>query len=53
MKDTMHVDSTLRDGGYYSNWDFSNNLISEYYSAMIAASVDIVELGFRSFDIKG
>jgi 4-hydroxy 2-oxovalerate aldolase len=48
-----HIDCTLRDGGYYNNWDFSNDLILDYISAMAAASVDIIELGFRSFDIKG
>tara|TARA_Y100000294_G_scaffold11130_1_gene10230 strand:- start:167 stop:391 length:225 start_codon:yes stop_codon:yes gene_type:complete len=24
------LDCTLRDGGYYNNWDFSKNLISKY-----------------------
>lgn len=47
------IDCTLRDGGYYNNWDFSRELIGEYLAAMNAASVDYVELGFRSFDTKG
>lgn len=44
------IDCTLRDGGYYNNWDFSVELIEEYLNAMSAAAVDYVELGFRSFD---
>lgn len=47
------LDCTLRDGGYYNNWDFSRELISEYLAAMEAAAIDYVELGFRSFEIDG
>ena len=24
------LDCTLRDGGYYNNWDFSNDLVNDY-----------------------
>jgi len=24
------LDCTLRDGGYYNNWDFSNELVNKY-----------------------
>lgn len=48
-----HLDCTLRDGGYYNNWDFPRELIIKYLAAMNAASVDYVELGFRSFDVHG
>ena len=41
------LDCTLRDGGYYNNWNFSINLINDYLEAMDAARVDIVEIGFR------
>ncbi|MDG1157464.1 MAG: aldolase catalytic domain-containing protein [Litorivicinaceae bacterium] len=41
------VDCTLRDGGYYNNWDFSRELIDKYLAAMAGAKVDVVELGFR------
>ncbi len=47
------IDCTLRDGGYYNSWDFSRELVIEYLLAMKAASVDFVELGFRSFDTVG
>ncbi len=41
------LDCTLRDGGYYNNWDFSKELIDEYLKAMSAAKIEYVELGFR------
>lgn len=47
------IDCTLRDGGYYNQWDFSVELIQAYLSSMEAAGVDFVELGFRSFDTNG
>jgi len=45
--DCVLLDCTLRDGGYYVNWDFSSSLIEAYLVAMRAAQVDYVELGFR------
>jgi len=44
------LDCTLRDGGYYNNWDFARPVVEEYLLAMAAARLDYVELGFRSFD---
>jgi len=41
------LDCTLRDGGYYNNWDFSKELIEDYLHAMSAAKIEFVELGFR------
>lgn len=41
------LDCTLRDGGYYNNWDFDRELVAEYLRAMQTSKVDIVELGFR------
>ena len=43
------LDCTLRDGGYYNNWDFSENLINKYLDVMSNSLIDIVEIGFRSF----
>lgn len=42
------LDCTLRDGGYYNDWDFSDSLVSDYLQAMSALQVDFVEIGFRS-----
>jgi 4-hydroxy 2-oxovalerate aldolase len=47
------LDCTLRDGGYYNNWDFADNLISDYLNCMKDCSIDYVELGFRSLNHKG
>lgn len=49
----VHIDCTLRDGGYYNNWDFSVPMINDYIQAMAASNVHFVELGFRSFDSVG
>lgn len=53
MKKITHIDCTLRDGGYYNNWDFTKEQIEAYLPAMVAVSVDVVELGLRSFDVQG
>ena len=42
------LDCTLRDGGYYNNWDFGLDLVITYLEAMAKAPVDVVEIGFRS-----
>lgn len=47
------LDCTFRDGGYYTDWDFSPDLIQGYLRAMSAAGVDIVELGMRSLKNEG
>ena len=28
-KNVTHIDCTLRDGGYYNNWDFDKDLIKD------------------------
>lgn len=47
------LDCTLRDGGYYNNWDFPVDITNKYLEAMQAAGVQIVELGLRSLINKG
>lgn len=42
------LDCTLRDGGYYTDWKFEDNLVQEYLSSMSKAPVDIIELGYKS-----
>ena len=42
------LDCTLRDGGYYTNWDFSAPLVENYLGAMELLPVEFVELGYRS-----
>lgn len=42
------VDCTLRDGGYYTNWDFNESLTLNYFQAMEKLPVSYVEIGYRS-----
>lgn len=49
----MFLDCTLRDGGYYNNWNFPNGLINQYLNSMVAVGVDVVELGFRTLNNVG
>lgn len=42
------LDCTLRDGGYYNNWNFTEMLVQDYLNAMVLAGIDVVEIGFRS-----
>ena len=44
------LDCTLRDGGYYNNWDFNKNTIQKYLDSISNAQVKFVELGFRFDD---
>jgi len=46
-KETMILDCTFRDGGYYVDWDFNESTVCKYLAAIGIAKVDIVELGFR------
>ena len=42
------IDCTLRDGGYYNNWDFSVPLVNDYLNAVSASGLKFIELGFRN-----
>ena len=53
MKNIKLLDCTLRDGGYYNRWDFSENLITNYLDCMKKCSVDYIELGFRTLKNVG
>ncbi len=41
------LDCTLRDGGYYNNWNFPPETVENYLSAIARANVDVIEIGFR------
>ena len=47
------IDCTLRDGGYYNNWDFNIELIQKYINAVQRAGVDYIELGYRTKNNSG
>lgn len=42
------LDCTLRDGGYYTNWDFSRNLVKNYLKTLADLPVEYVEIGYRN-----
>src|SRR3989338_2824405 len=42
------LDCTLRDGGYYCDWDYEDSTVSRYLDAVVGAGVSVVEVGFRS-----
>lgn len=41
------IDCTLRDGGYYNNWDFEPSTVQKYLNAISLSSIDVIEIGFR------
>jgi len=47
-KKIVHLDCTLRDGGYYVNWDFSPKFIKSYFNSIQILDIDYVEIGYRS-----
>ena len=42
------LDCTLRDGGYYTDWNFSNHFLNKYLKAVSKLPISIVELGYLS-----
>lgn len=46
------LDCTLRDGGYYNNWDFDKKVVENYFQAMEALPIEYVEIGYRSKPMK-
>ena len=47
------LDCTLRDGGYYTNWDFDKKLVQLYLQTMSKLPISYVELGYRSPLVEG
>jgi 4-hydroxy 2-oxovalerate aldolase len=47
------LDCTLRDGGYYTNWDFDRKLVDSYIKSCNDLPVDYLEVGYRSIPLKG
>lgn len=47
------LDCTLRDGGYYNDWDFDGGLVDRYLHGIVQSGVQYLELGFRSPDKQG
>lgn len=51
--ETVWLDCTLRDGGYYNAWDFPHKIVQQYLDAMSDCGATHVELGFRSTEKAG
>jgi 4-hydroxy 2-oxovalerate aldolase len=47
------LDCTLRDGGYYTNWNFDTALVEEYLATCPGLGIDVVELGYVRFATDG
>jgi 4-hydroxy 2-oxovalerate aldolase len=47
------LDCTLRDGGYYTNWDFNRKLVDTYIKACNDLPLDYLEVGYRSIPLSG
>ena len=47
------LDCTIRDGGYYTNWDFDQDLINEYCKSMEKLPIEYIEVGYRSIPKQG
>jgi hypothetical protein len=41
------LDCTLRDGGYYNNWDFSRRIYRNYFNSIKNTKIEAIEIGFR------
>ncbi len=42
------LDCTLRDGGYYNNWNFSAKLTNSYLKSISKTNIEFIEIGFKS-----
>lgn len=42
------LDCTLRDGGYYTDWDFDEALVASYFELIDKLPVEYVEIGYRN-----
>jgi 4-hydroxy 2-oxovalerate aldolase len=42
------LDCTLRDGGYYTNWDFDRRVVKTYLKSFNSLPVDYLEVGYRN-----
>jgi len=46
------LDCTLRDGGYYTLWDFDTQLINQYCKFISKLPITYIEIGYRSIEKK-
>lgn len=53
MDNLKILDCTLRDGGYYTNWDFDSRIVQSYIQAINHLPLDYLEIGYRSNQMDG
>lgn len=46
------LDCSLRDGGYYNNWDFEEKFVENYRNNITKLPIDYIELGYRNLAQK-
>lgn len=42
------LDCTLRDGGYYTKWDFESSIVTDYISSLNKLPIDFIEVGYKN-----
>lgn len=47
------LDCTLRDGGYYTNWDFDDYIVDTYIESINNLPIEFIEIGYRSIKLEG
>ncbi|MGB0805817.1 MAG: aldolase catalytic domain-containing protein [Salibacteraceae bacterium] len=47
------LDCTIRDGGYYTNWDFDPDMVDIYLKSMNELPIEYLEIGYRSKPLSG
>ena len=53
MKEINLLECTLRDGGYITDWKFSDNCIRDIIKSLIEANLDFIEVGYLNRNAKG
>ncbi len=47
------LDCTFRDGGYYTQWDFDAEMLTQYCQYINALPIDYIEIGYRNPPVEG
>lgn len=47
------LDCTIRDGGYYTNWDFDSDTVKTYLKSLNHLPIEYIEVGYRSIILDG
>jgi len=48
MNDITFLDCTLRDGGYYTDWDFNLDKTKKLLEGLNESGVNVIELGYKA-----